>query len=110
PARARPPRPATGEAETPEARITVTLDGVRKSFDLLPSDASLIDAAHRQGIELPFSCKGGMCCTCRCRVEEGSAEMAVNYSLEAWETAAGFTLACQARPTTRELALNFDEM
>jgi ring-1,2-phenylacetyl-CoA epoxidase subunit PaaE len=51
-----------------------------------------------------------MCCTCRCRVEGGEAEMAVNYSLEAWEIAAGFTLACQARPKTGELSLNFDAM
>ena len=49
-----------------------------------------------------------MCCTCRCKVEEGSAEMAVNYSLEPWELEAGFTLACQARPTSENLVLDFD--
>jgi ring-1,2-phenylacetyl-CoA epoxidase subunit PaaE len=51
-----------------------------------------------------------MCCTCRCRVEAGAAAMAVNYSLEAWELEAGFVLACQARPTTEDLAVNFDAM
>jgi ring-1,2-phenylacetyl-CoA epoxidase subunit PaaE len=90
------------------ARITVTLDGRRHAFDLETGDESLIAAAERAGLELPYSCKGGMCCTCRCRVTAGAAEMAVNYSLEAWETEAGFTLACQARPTTSELALDFD--
>jgi ring-1,2-phenylacetyl-CoA epoxidase subunit PaaE len=49
-----------------------------------------------------------MCCTCRCRILEGEAEMAVNYSLEPWEVEAGYVLACQARPTTRELVLDFD--
>ncbi len=89
-------------------QIDVVLDGTRRSFALKGEDASLIEAAARAGLELPFSCKGGMCCTCRCKVVEGTAEMAVNYSLEAWELAAGFTLACQARPTTDRLVLDFD--
>lgn len=104
------PRPDAAPDERPEAQITVTLDGQRRSFDLLPSDENLIDAAHRQGIDLPYSCRGGMCCTCRCRVTEGAATMAINYSLEDWELKAGFTLACQSRPTTPTLALDFDEM
>lgn len=93
------------------AAVEVILDGARRRFTLAAGDASLIDAAHRQGIELPFSCKGGMCCTCRCKVVDGSAEMAVNYSLEPWEVAAGFTLACQARPARGgALVLDFDSM
>ncbi len=96
-------------AET-EARITVVLDGKRHAFDLLKGDSSLIEAGERNGVEIPYSCKGGMCCTCRCRVEAGAADMAVNYSLEQWELKAGFILACQARPTTPELTLDFDAM
>ncbi len=98
------------EAAAVEARITVVLDGKRHAFDLLKGDENLIEAGERNGVEIPFSCKGGMCCTCRCRVEAGSAEMAVNYSLEPWELKAGFILACQARPTTPELTLDFDAM
>ncbi len=49
-----------------------------------------------------------MCCTCRCRIAEGDAEMAVNYSLQPWEVDAGFTLACQTRPTSQKLVLDFD--
>ena len=71
-------------------------------------DDTVLDAAARNGLELPYSCKGGMCCTCRCKVADGQAEMAVNYSLEAWELQAGFVLACQARPTTDKLVLDFD--
>jgi ring-1,2-phenylacetyl-CoA epoxidase subunit PaaE len=102
--------PVGETVEEIKARITVTLDGKRHAFDLLKGDASLIEAAERIGVELPFSCKGGMCCTCRCRVESGAATMALNYSLEEWELEAGFVLGCQARPTTAELALNFDEL
>jgi ring-1,2-phenylacetyl-CoA epoxidase subunit PaaE len=104
-------RPQTGAAPGEvQARITVTLDGKRHAFDLFKGDESLIEAAARNGVDIPFSCRGGMCCTCRCRVEAGAAAMAVNYSLEAWELEAGFVLACQARPTTEDLAVNFDAM
>jgi ring-1,2-phenylacetyl-CoA epoxidase subunit PaaE len=103
-------KPAADAGAPALARITVTLDGKRQSFDFTTADEGLVDAALRQGVELPYSCKGGMCCTCRCRVEQGEAAMAVNYSLEAWELAAGFILACQARPMTPELALDFDQM
>jgi ring-1,2-phenylacetyl-CoA epoxidase subunit PaaE len=92
------------------SRITVTLDGKRHAFDLLKGDESLIEAAERNGIELPYSCKGGMCCTCRCKLESGAAEMMFNYSLETWEMNAGFILSCQARPTTPTLALDFDQI
>ncbi len=92
------------------SRITVTLDGKRYAFDLLEGDENLIDAAERNGIELPYSCKGGMCCTCRCKVESGAAKMVLNYSLEDWEMKAGFILGCQARPTTLALALDFDQL
>ncbi len=104
-------RPASAaEAQAVEARITIVLDGKRHAFDLLQGDSSLIEAGERNGLEIPYSCKGGMCCTCRCRVDAGAAEMAVNYSLEDWELKAGFILACQARPTTPELTLDFDAL
>ena len=101
-------RPPAAEAAGSETSVEVILDGARRRFAVAPTDASLVDAAHRQGVELPFSCKGGMCCTCRCRVVAGTADMARNYSLEPWEVAAGFTLACQARPTAGDLVLDFD--
>ena len=88
--------------------VEVILDGSRKKFRVGEGDENIVAAAARQGLELPYSCKGGMCCTCRCRVTEGSAEMAVNYSLEPWELEAGFTLACQTRPTSEKLVLDFD--
>ncbi len=105
----RKPRSAEAEAAA-EAGVSVevVLDGSRRRFNVQVGDDSVLDAAARQGLELPYSCKGGMCCTCRCKVTEGSAEMAVNYSLEPWELEAGFTLACQSRPTSDRLVLDFD--
>ena len=88
--------------------VELRLDGVSYRLTLRESDRSIIDAAARRGIDLPYSCRGGMCCTCRCRILSGSAEMAVNYSLEDWEIQSGYTLACQARPTSRKLVLDFD--
>lgn len=105
------PRPRSARAlEAAEAgvQIEVVLDGVRRAFPMGEADATVLDAAHRAGLEIPYSCAGGMCCTCRCHVAEGEAEMAVNYSLQLWEIEAGFTLACQTRPTTKKLVLDFD--
>ena len=105
------PRPCSARAlEAAEAgvQIEIVLDGVRRAFPMGEADATVLDAAHRAGLEIPYSCAGGMCCTCRCRVAEGEAEMAVNYSLQPWEIEAGFTLACQTRPTTKRLVLDFD--
>lgn len=92
------------------ATIETVLDGARHSIEMVAGDENVVAAAARQGLELPYSCKGGMCCTCRCKVVEGEAEMATNYSLEPWEQEAGFILACQARPLTEKLVLDFDEV
>lgn len=88
--------------------VEVLLDGTARRFDMSAADDNVVAAAERAGLELPWSCRGGMCCTCRCKVVAGTAEMAVNYSLEDWELAQGFTLACQARPTSDHLVLDFD--
>jgi len=98
------------EAAEQGVSVEIILDGSKRSFKLTDANETVLEAANKHGLELPFSCKGGMCCTCRCKVAKGSAEMAVNYSLEPWEIEAGFTLACQARPTSDSLTLDFDEL
>ncbi|MCZ4271796.1 2Fe-2S iron-sulfur cluster-binding protein [Maritalea porphyrae] len=98
------------EAAEQGVSVEIILDGSKRSFKLTDANETVLEAANKHGLELPFSCKGGMCCTCRCKVAKGSAEMAVNYSLEPWEIEAGFTLACQARPTSDNLTLDFDEL
>ncbi|MEC3862891.1 2Fe-2S iron-sulfur cluster-binding protein [Mesobacterium sp. TK19101] len=105
----RPARSAAAEAAAAGGvAVEVVLDGITRRFEMGAQDDTVLDAAERQGLELPYSCRGGMCCTCRCKVAEGSAEMAVNYSLEPWEQDAGFVLACQTRPTSERLVLDFD--
>lgn len=101
-----PPHPAT-PAATPVAIAEVIIDGRHHEVPL-PAGVSVIDAALAQGLELPFSCKGGMCCSCRAKLVSGKAEMAVNYSLQPWEIAAGFILTCQLRPLTPRLVLDYD--
>jgi len=106
------PRPARSSAAeggvATGAEVALLLDGTTRHIRVEATDATILEAAERQGIALPYSCRGGMCCTCRCRVSEGSVEMATNYSLETWELQAGFVLACQARPTSARITLDFD--
>lgn len=113
PADGQAPRPRSEAVEAAVASgavIETILDGRRRSFVQTRPEDAVLDAARGAGIDLPFSCAGGMCCTCRCRITQGTAEMAVNYSLEQWEIDAGFTLACQARPTSDRLVLDFDSV
>jgi ring-1,2-phenylacetyl-CoA epoxidase subunit PaaE len=93
--------------KAPKATAEAILDGVRHSFPVAEGEA-IVDAALRAGLELPYSCKGGMCCTCRARVLEGEVEMRQNYSLEPWEIAAGYALTCQALPKTMRVVVDYD--
>lgn len=102
------PSKAAREAAEKGVSVEVMLDGVRRDFKIADPDKTVLAAGQDAGLDLPFSCAGGMCCTCRCRIVEGSAEMAVNYSLQPWEIEAGFTLACQSRATSEKLVLDFD--
>ena len=105
----KPPKPPTKTSQK-STQIEVILDGTIKRF-AMPTDApNIVDAAAAVGLDLPFSCKGGMCCTCRCKVLHGRVEMAVNYSLESWEIDAGFVLACQSRPLDESVTLDFDSV
>jgi ring-1,2-phenylacetyl-CoA epoxidase subunit PaaE len=90
------------------AQVEVTLDGARRKFLMDPATETVLQAATRAGLEIPYSCAGGMCCTCRCKVTGGTATMDVNYSLEPWELEAGYVLACQARATGDLLSVDFD--
>jgi ring-1,2-phenylacetyl-CoA epoxidase subunit PaaE len=89
--------------------ITVIMDGHRKSFEMSSDAANIVDAAAENGIELPFSCKGGVCATCRTLVQKGEVTMATNYGLEPWEVDKGYVLACQSRPVSDEVTLNYDK-
>jgi len=93
----------------PKAIATVICEGARWEIPMAAGEA-IIDAALRAGRTLPFSCKGGMCCTCRAKLLEGRVEMAVNFSLEPWETEAGYILTCQAQPVTDRITVDYDQV
>jgi len=106
--RRAPPTPKTTERRI-VAEAEAVLDGIRHRFPI-GSEDTVIEAALTAGLELPYSCRGGMCCTCRARLIEGQVAMDVNYSLEGWELAAGFVLTCQSRPLTPQLILDYDQV
>ncbi len=92
-----------------KTEVTVILDGATRSFTLDRTTENILDAALAQGIELPYSCKGGVCSTCRCRLIVGEVDMDVNFALEDYEVARGFILACQSYPATDQVTVDFDQ-
>ncbi|MGV3635708.1 MAG: 1,2-phenylacetyl-CoA epoxidase subunit PaaE [Pseudorhodoplanes sp.] len=100
---------AKAAGEVPVAHAHVTLHGSAYDIPMLEGE-TIIDAGERAGIEMPYSCRGGMCCTCRAKLVSGEVDMAVNYSLEPWEKEAGYVLTCQARPLTKEIVVDYDEV
>jgi ring-1,2-phenylacetyl-CoA epoxidase subunit PaaE len=95
-------------AEVPKSRITVKLDGIAFDFDLPFEGDTILDAALKQGADLPFSCKGGVCSTCKAKLVEGQVNMDTNYALEQDEVQAGYILSCQSHPCTEKVVIDFD--
>jgi ring-1,2-phenylacetyl-CoA epoxidase subunit PaaE len=87
--------------------LEVVSEGVTRAVPMLPGE-TVLEAGLRAGLDLPWSCRGGMCCTCRAKVTGGEVAMDVNYSLQPWETQAGFVLTCQSRPRTPAVAVDYD--
>ncbi|MFK7848867.1 MAG: 1,2-phenylacetyl-CoA epoxidase subunit PaaE [Rhodothermales bacterium] len=90
------------------SNVRVKVDGATLAFELHPEGQSVLDAALQRGADLPFACKGGVCTTCKARLESGKVAMDVNYGLEPEEVAAGFILTCQSHPRSSELVVNYD--
>lgn len=102
-------RTLKSEHEGPESSVTIKADG--RSFVLtipLKSDTTILDAALKQGADLPFACKGGMCCTCKAKLLEGEVEMDVHWGLEHEEIEQGYILTCQSHPKTEKVVVDFD--
>jgi ring-1,2-phenylacetyl-CoA epoxidase subunit PaaE len=89
-------------------QLDVVIDGKTHHLSMRASD-HVLDAALDAGLDLPYSCKGGVCCTCRARVLEGRVEMDKNFTLEPWEIQRGFVLTCQSRPLTEKVVVSYDE-
>ncbi|TDR18508.1 2Fe-2S iron-sulfur cluster-binding protein [Marinicella litoralis] len=93
-----------------DAGVTVTIDGANHEFNLMAgTQATLLESAESAGVDLPYSCKAGVCATCRCKLVEGEVEMINNYSLEEWETKAGYILSCQSVARSSKIHISFDE-
>lgn len=105
------PLPVAGDRPRPSsdigAKIEVVLDGSSRTFRMQEGD-TVIEAAARSGLELPYSCANGMCATCRCKLTKGQGEMVQNFSLEGWELEKDYVLACQFRPKSDTVILDFD--
>ena len=88
--------------------LTLVLDGQTHTLNMT-ADERVLEVALAAGLDVPYSCKGGVCCTCRAKVLQGSVQMDRNFTLEKWETDQGFVLSCQARPSSDKLTLSYDE-
>jgi ring-1,2-phenylacetyl-CoA epoxidase subunit PaaE len=91
------------------AEVTVIIDDEEYSFPLATSGKDVLSAAQDVDADVPFSCKGGVCCTCRAKVMEGKVKMSLNFALEEDEVADGFVLTCQSHPITEKVVISFDE-
>ncbi len=91
------------------AEVTIIMDGRRRSFTMPMNGENVLDGAARAGLDLPFSCRAGVCSTCRTKVVRGEVAMDQNYALEDWELAQGYVLACQSKVKTPVLELDYDE-
>lgn len=92
-----------------ECQVTVIQDGRTRQFTMEKNRENVLEAGLAQGIELPYSCKGGVCSTCRCKVTNGEVDMDANFALEDYEIARGFRLLCQSYPVTDHLVIDFDQ-
>lgn len=106
----REAREAARQADSAVSQITVISDGRALAFDLPRNSQSILDAGNAIGAELPYSCKAGVCSTCKCKVVEGEVEMDSNHALEDYEVAAGYVLSCQSYPVSDKVVLDFDQL
>ncbi len=93
----------------PKSNITIKLDGRSFNFTIpLNSNTSILDAAMQQGADVPYACKGGVCCTCKAKLLAGEVTMDVHWGLEHEEIEQGYILTCQSHPTTDKVVVDFD--
>jgi ring-1,2-phenylacetyl-CoA epoxidase subunit PaaE len=96
------------QAVTESSKVTVKLDGISFEFNLPFDGETILEAALKQGADLPFSCKGGVCSTCKAKLMQGKVDMDTNYALEQEEVDAGYILTCQSHPRTEKVVVDFD--
>jgi ring-1,2-phenylacetyl-CoA epoxidase subunit PaaE len=97
------------EGDADHARVTLVIDGLARQVEFRLSDPSILDAARRTGLDVPYACKAGVCSTCKGKVLDGQVRMDRNLALNEAEVAQGFVLCCQAHPTTPSVTITLDE-
>ncbi len=90
------------------AEISVTLEGTTRVFHMSRNGVSVLEAAIENRLDAPFSCKAGICSTCKARVLEGEVEMVANHALEDYEVEQGYVLTCQCHPLGDKVVLTYD--
>ena len=96
------------EKQADSTEITIIDADKEFHFEMDAAYDNILDAALANDADLPFACKGGVCCTCKAKVTEGAVEMKLNYGLEPYEVEQGYVLTCQAVPTTEKVVVDFD--
>jgi len=90
------------------AKMTLIIDG--DEFNIQADrKTAILDAALNEGADVPFACKGGVCCTCRAKVLKGDVDMVLNQGLEPEEVDAGYVLTCQSFAVSDDVVLSYDE-
>ena len=102
-------KPAAQPGDAPQAIVQIIRDGLSREIAFRTEHGNVLDAAAAAGLEVPYSCKSGVCCTCRAKLIQGKVRMDRNFALEPHEVAAGFVLTCQAHPLTERVVISFDE-
>ncbi len=92
------------------AEVSVMYDGREHRFDLTADGENILDAGIENGVDLPFSCKGGVCATCKARLVEGEVDMDRNQALLPDEVERGFILTCQAHPISKKVVVDYDQV
>ena len=103
------PAPRAPVQGNDQCEVEVVLDGTRRTFSMRKNQDNLVDAGIKAGLEMPYSCKGGVCSTCRAKVLHGEVDMDINFALEDYEVARGFVLCCQSYPVSDTLLIDFDQ-
>ncbi|MCZ6831850.1 MAG: phenylacetate-CoA oxygenase/reductase subunit PaaK [Gammaproteobacteria bacterium] len=91
------------------SQVTIIMDGRASQLEMTADGENVLDAGINQGIDLPYSCKGGVCSTCKARLLEGQVDMDITHALEEGEIEAGFILTCQAHPISDKVVVDYDQ-
>ena len=91
------------------SQVSLLADGREYAFELSTDGENILDAGLRNGVDLPFSCKGGVCATCKARLVEGDVDMDLNQALRPEEIENGYILTCQSHPISKKVVVDFDQ-